>query len=498
MFETAELGHRLGKKAYGKIEPELRADLLAAQFDLARDASFPVILLVSGVRGAGKGETVNLLNGWMDPRHIHTHAFDNPSDEEIERPPMWRYWRALPPKGRIGILFGSWYTAPIIDRVFKRANAKDLMSSIDEINHFEKMLADEGAVILKFWFHLGKDQQKKRLQALEDDPETRWRITERDWKFFKKYDRFYGISESVLQQTSTSWAPWVVVEGANREYRSVTVGKTLLEALRKRLARGPDGPRRRSNSEAAPLLRPIDRLSVLDKLDLSAALPKARYRAEMAKLRRQLALLTRQTKFADHNVVCVFEGVDAAGKGGAIRRITAALDARLYHTIPIAAPTDEERAQPYLWRFWRHIPRQGRFTIYDRSWYGRVLVERIEGLCSEDDWMRAYSEINEFEDQLTRNGTVIAKFWLQISKEEQLRRFTQREKTSFKQFKLTAEDWRNREKWDAYQAAAADMIERTGTKAAPWVLVEANDKYHARIKVLRSLVGALRDRLARA
>jgi polyphosphate:AMP phosphotransferase len=499
MFETAELGHRLSKKAYGKIVPQLRADLLAAQFDLARDGTFPVVLLVSGVRGAGKGETVNLLNAWMDPRHIHTHAFDDPSDEEIERPPMWRYWRALPPKGRIGVLFGSWYTAPIIDRVFNRTKTMALIRSIDEINHFEKMLAEEGVLILKFWFHLGKDQQKKRLQALEADRKTRWRITQRDWKFFKKYDRFYSISESVLRQTSTGWAPWIVVEGTNPEYRAATVGKTLLEAMRKRLDHKPGlSAPQQQNSDAPPLLTPIDRLSILDKLDLSAALPKARYRGEMARLQRELALLTRQAKFADHTVVCVFEGMDAAGKGGAIRRVTAALDARLYSTMPVAAPSDEERAQPYLWRFWRHIPRKGRFTIYDRSWYGRVLVERIEGLCSENDWMRAYSEINEFEDQLTRNGTVVAKFWLQISKEEQLRRFTQREKTSFKQFKITAEDWRNREKWDAYQAAAADMIERTGATAAPWILVEANDKYHARVKILGSLVGALEDRLARA
>jgi len=499
MFETAELGHQLSKKAYGKLVPRLRADLLAAQFDLARDGRFPVVLLVSGVRGAGKGETVNLLNAWMDPRHIHTHAFDDPSDEEIERPPMWRYWRALPPKGKIGILFGSWYTAPIIDRVFRRTKAKDLMRSIDEINHFEQMLSDEGALILKFWFHLGKDQQKKRLRSLEKDPETRWRINQRDWRFFKKYDRFYAISESVLRQTSTGSAPWIVVEGANPEYRAATVGNILLGAMRKRLGQGaPAAPPQPARSTAPPLVIPIDRLSILDRLDMSAALPKARYRDEMAKLQRQLALLTREAKFADHNVVCVFEGMDAAGKGGAIRRVTAALDARLYHTIPVAAPTDEERAQPYLWRFWRHIPRQGRFTIYDRSWYGRVLVERIEGLCSEDDWMRAYSEISDFEDQLTRSGTVIVKFWLQISKEEQLRRFQQREKTSFKQFKITAEDWRNREKWADYQAAAADMIERTGTMAAPWVLVEANDKYHARVKILRSLVTALQSRLAGA
>ncbi len=493
MFESAELGHKLSKDEYKRIEPKLRADLLDAQFDLSKNGTFPVIILISGVRGAGKGETVNLLNEWMDPRHIHTFAFDNPSDEEIERPPMWRYWRALPPKGKIGMLFGSWYTAPIIDRVFKRTRGKDLMRSIEEINHLEKMLADEGALILKFWFHLSKKAQRKRLKKLESDPETRWRVSKRDWNFFKMYNRFYRISEDTLRETSTTWAPWIVVEGSDPEYRAVTVGKTLLEAMRKRLEQ--EGGKKPRASDAAPIVKPADNARILDRLDLSLAVPKKKYQNQLEKLQGELALLTRQPKFLERTAVCVFEGMDAAGKGGAIRRITGALDARLYHTIPVAAPTDEERAQPYLWRFWRHLPRKGRFVIYDRSWYGRVLVERIEGFCSKADWMRAYSEINDFEEQLARNGAIINKFWLQISKEEQYRRFKEREKTRFKQFKITPEDWRNREKWNAYQVAAADMIERTSTEFSPWTLVEANDKYWTRVKILKALVKAIERRL---
>ena len=493
MFEAAELGHKLSKGQYKRVEPKLRADLLDAQYDLSRNGSFPVIILISGVRGAGKGETVNLLNEWMDPRYIHAHAFDSPSDEERERPTMWRYWRALPPKGRIGMLFGSWYTAPIIDRVFKRSSGKDLLRSIDEINHFERMLADEGALILKFWFHLSKKRQKKRLKALEGDPKTSWRITRRDWDFFKLYDRFYRVSEDTLRRTSSAAAPWIMVEGSDPEYRAVTVGKVLLEALRKRLRLRRE--RRVPKSQAAPIVRPVDRVNVLARMDLKLALDKQAYEKRVAKLQSRLALAARHPKFAAHNVVCVFEGMDAAGKGGAIRRLTAAVDARLFHTIPVAAPTDEERAQPYLWRFWRHVPRKGRITIYDRSWYGRVLVERIEGFCSEADWMRAYSEITDFEELLARNGAIVAKFWLQISKEEQLRRFKEREATRFKRFKITAEDWRNREKWSAYQEAAADMIERTSTAHAPWTLIEANDKYHARVKVLATLVQAIEKTL---
>ncbi len=488
MFEAAEIGHKLSKDEYKKIVPKLRADLLDTQFELAKAAKFPVVILISGVRGAGKGETVNLLNEWMDPRHIHTHAFDNPSDEERERPRMWRFWQKLPPKGRIGMLFGSWYTAPIIDRVFKNAGRKDLLGSIEEINRFEAMLAAEGALVLKFWFHLSEKQQKKRLRALESDPETSWRVTQRDWDFFKHYKRFYEISEEALRRTSTANAPWIVVEGANPEYRSVTVARTLLEAMKKRLKAPAARP---ANIVAAPIARAVDKVNVLANLDLKQTLAKPKFDRQVEKLQRRLALATRDPKFAGRNVVCVFEGMDAAGKGGAIRRVTAALDARLYHTIPVAAPTDEERAQPYLWRFWRHVPRKGSFTIYDRSWYGRVLVERVEGFCTEADWMRAYGEINDFEEQLAANGAIVAKFWLQISKQEQLRRFKEREKTRFKQFKITDEDWRNRGKWDAYQEAAADMIERTSTQVAPWTLIGANDKYHARVKVLETLVRAV-------
>jgi len=495
MFESAELGHKLSKEAYKKIEPQLRADLLDAQYALFKAGSFPVIILISGVRGAGKGETVNLLNAWMDPRHIHTHAFDNPTDEELERPPMWRYWRALPPKGKIGMLFGSWYTAPIIDRVFKRTKAKDTMAAIEQINHLERMLADEGALILKFWFHLSKKSQRKRLKQLQADPETSWKITPRDWGFFKMYDRFYKISEQVLRETSTGHAPWLVVEGSDPQYRYVTAGRTLLEALRKRLEQS--NGKKPTGTQPAPLATPVDNLSVLDKMVLSKTVAKKKYDAELKRLQGHLARLVRRPEFGRHSVVCVFEGMDAAGKGGAIRRITASLDARLYRTVPIASPSDEERAQPYLWRFWRHLPRKGRFVIYDRSWYGRVLVERIEGFCAEADWMRAYAEINDFEEQIAAAGGIVCKFWLQISKDEQLKRFKEREATSFKQFKITEEDWRNREKWEAYQQAAADMIERTSTAHAPWILVPANDKNYARLTILQTMDKAVEDALRR-
>jgi polyphosphate:AMP phosphotransferase len=493
MFQSAEIGHRLSKDDYKRIEPRLRADLLDAQYELARQGNFPVVILIAGVRGAGKGETVNLLNAWMDPRHIRTHAFGDPTDEERERPPMWRFWRALPPRGRIGILFGSWYTQPIVDRVHERSDDAQLASQIEQIIRLERMLTDEGALVLKFWFHLSRDGQRERLKSLQADPLTRWRVTDRDWDFFKRYDRFYRISETVLRQTSFAHAPWVVVDGADPFYRSVSVGKVLLKSLRARLKAGG---KPRETSDPAPILRPLDGAHILTTMSLDASLDRETYKSRAAELQQRLALATRHPEFHRHNVVCVFEGMDAAGKGGAIRRLTHALDARLYQTIPIAAPVDEELAQPYLWRFWRHLPRRGRFTIYDRSWYGRVLVERIEGFCSPSESLRAYGEINDFEAQLADSGTIVCKFWLQISKAEQLKRFKEREKTRFKRFKITEEDWRNRDKWDAYQEAASDMIERTSTPRARWTLVPANDKNHARIQVLETVVLALEEALA--
>ncbi len=483
MFESAELGHKIDKKTYDKEVPTLREELLNAQFDLAQKPNFPVIILIGGVDGAGKGETVNLLNEWMDPRHIHAHAMGEKSDEEQERPPMWRFWRALPPKGKIGIFFGSWYTDPIVQRVLGQTKRAQLSQSIEHINRFEKMLTDEGALILKFWFHLSKDAQERRLKALEKNPQTRWRVTKLDWERFELYDKFRKVSEYTLRETSTGEAPWIVVEGADPRYRSLTVGRTLLEAMRKRL----DHPAKQAAAKVAPLQAPIDTLDVFDKLDMSQKLAKKKFDAELEKYQGRLNLLTRDPRFHKLSLIALFEGSDAGGKGGAIRRITGALDARHYHIIPVAAPTEEERAQPYLWRFWRHIPRTGRVTIFDRSWYGRVLVERVEKFCSEADWMRAYSEINDFEEQLVDSNTVLVKFWLAITKEEQLRRFKEREKTGYKRFKITDEDWRNREKWGDYERAVCDMVDRTSTEIAPWTLVEANDKNFARIKILKTL-----------
>jgi polyphosphate:AMP phosphotransferase len=494
MFESAELGHKISKTAWKKEIPELREALLDAQLDLLQSKKFPVIILVAGVDCAGKGETVNILNEWLDPRHVETHALRDLTDEELERPRMYRYWRVLPPQGKIGIFIGTWYSAPLVENVYGDIKNAELDQRLERIIHFEKMLCDEGALVLKFWLHLSQGEQRKRLKSLEKDPKTRWRVTDTDWQHYKRYDKFRKVSERMLRSTSTPESPWMIVEGTDPRYRYLTIGKALLSALRQRL----DAPEAPHHDEPIPPMMPaIDDLLILRTMDLSKKVKKSDYEDDLEKYKGKLNLLTRHDDFKKLSIVVVFEGNDAAGKGGSIRRITQGLDARQYRVIPVAAPTEEERAQPYLWRFWRNIPRKGRFAIFDRSWYGRVLVERVEGYCPRADWMRAYGEINDFEEQLVRNKTVVVKFWLAISQEEQLKRFKAREKVSFKRFKITDDDWRNRDKWGEYELAVCDMIDRTSTEIAAWTLVEANDKNYARIKVLKTLCERIEEALGK-
>ena len=493
MFESAEIGHKISKSAYKEAVPLLRAALLEAQVDLHEGKKIPVVVLVSGQDGAGKGETINVLYEWMDARFLTTLAFTEPTEEERERPAMWRYWKSLPPKGRVGIFAGSWYSDPIRQRIQDEISHKELDARADQINRFEAMLVNEGAIVLKFWFHLTKDGQRQRLKALESDPRTAWRVTKWNWDRLKTYDRLQDVAGHFLRMTNTPWAPWMVVEGTDDRYRSLTVGQVLLKAIQQKLI---------STQTQDPPIGPVVRINtdgrtLLSELDMKQTLSEARYERELARWQGRLAELMRDPRLQGRSVVCAFEGADAAGKGGAIRRIGAALDARQYQIIPVAAPTEEERGQPYLWRFWRQLPRKGRVTIFDRTWYGRVLVERVEGFCSENDWMRAYTEINDFEHELVESGVIVVKFWLQITQAEQLRRFKEREQVEFKRFKITQEDWRNREKWDAYQLAICDMVERTSTGNAPWTLIEANDKNFARVKILRTLCGRLDEELSK-
>ena len=501
MFEAAEVGRKLSKSDYKAQVPRLRSELLDAQQEL-RKAPFPVIVLFAGVDTAGKGETVNLLNEWMDPRWIVTRGYTDPSGEERERPRLWRYWRDLPPRGRIALFLSAWYSSPIRHRVARRISAAEFDALLDQVSAFERALADDGAVILKFWMHLSKAAQKKRLASFEKDPLQRWRVTKEQWRHWRMFDRFVAAADRAIRRTSTDQAPWHIVEGEDERYRSIVVGAELRDAIRRGLARAHEGrkplratTKTRQGRSASAIDRVARQFNVLDNLDLSRQLSDKRFKTRLAEEQSRLNLLQRRARQQGVSTIAVFEGWDASGKGGAIRRVTGALDARDYDVIPVAAPTEEERAHHYLWRFWRHLSRAGRLTIFDRSWYGRVLVERVEGFAREAEYMRAYGEINQFEEQLVAHGILMVKFWLHVSKEEQLRRFRDRTRTSYKKWKIGDEDWRNRARWADYTVAVNDMVARTSTRIAPWTLIEGNDKNFARVKVLTTLGDRMEDRL---
>jgi polyphosphate:AMP phosphotransferase len=503
MFEAAEVGRKLSKEQYKTQLPVLRAELLDAQQQL-HGAHFPVIVLFAGVDAAGKSETASLLNAWMDPRWIVTRGYMDPSDEELERPRLWRYWRDLPPHGRIALFLSAWYSSPIRDRVARRTTTAEFDVLLDEIATFERALTDDGAVVLKFWMHLGKAAQKKRFKAFEKDPLRRWRVTKRSWKHWHMFDRFVAAADRAIRKTSTEQAPWQIVEGEDERYRSIVVGTALRDGIRRGLERASAPKRatttRRKTSRVASgsgsTLEKIERtFNVLDELDMRQKLDPRKFDTALEKEQGRLNLLQRKASANGISTIVVFEGWDAAGKGGAIRRVTGALDARDYQVIAIGPPTDEERVRHYLWRFWRHLSRAGRITVFDRSWYGRVLVERVEGFATDSEYRRAFGEIEHLEEQLVAHGILLVKFWIHITKDEQLTRFRERRRTAHKRWKITEDDWRNRARWTDYVTAVDEMVARTSTQVAPWVLVEGNDKNFARIKVLKTLADGLERRL---
>jgi polyphosphate:AMP phosphotransferase len=491
MLETAEVGHRIDKQTYAREEPKLREALVNAQFDFGSARSRSIVVLISGVEAAGRAESAIKLTEWMDPRHLRVHAFGEPTEEETAHPAAWRYWRALPAHGRIAVFMNGWYSEALNGHPRGEEDLGRLDGRLAGVRDFERMLAREHVVVVKFWIHLSSKDQKRRLAELDRDKRTTWQITSADWARARQYGKHHNLWEHALRETSADVAPWYVVEGADQRYRDLTVGRILLDTMHRVLAPAPPRKIERRSARRERMPTVIDNVKLVRDLDLTQKLSEARYDRELVRWQGRLARATSQKTFAKRSLIVVFEGADAAGKGSSIRRVVHALHPSQYTIVPIAAPTDEELAHPYLWRFWRQLPRRGQVVIFDRSWYGRVLVERVEGFAEESAWMRAYDEIVRFEEELVSAGAVVCKVWLQISKDEQMRRFKAREKTPFKRFKITADDWRNRRRWNDYERAVCDMVERTSTEIAPWTLVEANDKRFARIKVLRTIVKRL-------
>jgi AMP-polyphosphate phosphotransferase len=473
---------RMPKRDYDARVPVVREALIQMQVEL-QQAPFPLLLVIAGDEASGKGEVVNILNGWLDPRGVETFAFHDLSDEERERPPMWRYWRSLPPRGRMAIYAGGWHAEALAE---EPRNPQDLARFDETLGHlaqFEGLLAADGALILKVWLQLSKQAQHDRLRELEEDPDTAWRVSPDNWKNHRDYDRRTRLAERMRKATHLSLAPWHIVGAADPRARNLAVAEILLTRFRAQMRV------RRKVATARPSRRMVSLwptgLKRLQSLALDQTLTEATYESKRDKWLGRLNRAVREASLQGRSIVWVFEGWDAAGKGGAIRRLTSAIDAREYRVIPIAKPTDEEKSHHYLWRFWRHVPRAGRVTIYDRSWYGRVLVERIEGFCQEAEWRRAYAELNDFEAQLSEHGIIVLKFWLQLSAGEQLRRFRHREETAYKRHKINAEDWRNRRKWHVYEVAVGDMLARTDQSNAPWHLIPADNKRFARLEILK-------------
>jgi polyphosphate:AMP phosphotransferase len=492
MFELAESDPALTDDQAKPLILSLRTRLLRAQYKLLERKDRALLVLVGGIDGAGKGDTINLLNDWMDPRHIHTMAFARPTPQERIYPQQYRFWRALPARGEIGIVFGSGY-APLLEEASKkRPDSNRLEDLILMARRYEADLVANGVQVIKLWFHLSKRAQRDRMEQLLLNPSTAWKVGPQDHAVHKNFKRIRRAAQRIIEATDAQYSPWIIIPSADPNTRMVRTGQAVLVALQKRGVRVPA----LHDPSALPNIK--RQKNPLDQLDFNVALPKDDYQAELLHWQNRLATLVRSQPFLDkHALMIVFEGQDAAGKGGAIRRITQAIDARQYDIMPVAAPKPFELNRPYLWRFWRHVPRLGRIAIFDRSWYGRVLVERVEKLVTAPVWRRAYGEINGFEQQLTRDGVIVVKFWLAITPDEQLKRFKEREQHPFKQYKLTDEDWRNRERWKAYETASADMLTQTNTNQANWHLVAANDKRYARIEILKHLVKHIEDAIKR-
>jgi polyphosphate:AMP phosphotransferase len=492
MLDTLDLTLSLDKETYKTQIEALMKELRSLQ-QACRDQKLPIIIVLEGWAAAGKGGLVKKMVGYMDPRGFSVHPIWPASHEESRYPFLWRFWQKLPSQGSIGIFYHSWYTHILEDRLFGRLKDANVPMTIRQINAFERQLVDDGAVMAKFWIHLSKKELKKRLQKSSEDELEAWRVRPEDWQQAKNYNTYCTLAEEMVVHTGTGSAPWTLVEGDCKRWARVKVLSTMVASIQEGLDR--------LHLQLPPAFTtPQDRLqptepNPLAAVDLSMTLSSNDYKIQLRQQQVNLGQLQQTLHQKQIPVLALFEGWDAAGKGGAIKRLTDILDPRSYEVNTFAAPTDEEKVHHYLWRFWRGLPPRGKLGVFDRSWYGRVLVERVEHFATELEWRRAYQEINEFEEQLTSAGYVLVKFWLHIDPDEQLKRFQDRKDNPYKLHKLTDEDWRNREKWPLYEVAANQMIQRTHTPNAPWTLVAANHKYYARVKVIETVVEAIRRRI---
>lgn len=482
----------LSQAGYERLLAPLRDRLLDAQFELLKSKASAVAIILTGVPAAGRSESVSELLEWMDPKFIEVHAYARKASDAGGRPPLWRFWQDLPAKGRVGLFFGAWYEEWAYGQSRRKPGHSDARRrTAARIKQLEGMLVQDGVHVLKIHLSVPEDVQRKRLYKLTSKMLTRWRVTREDRWMAAHARRVDAAYSRCIKATSTEFSPWHRVDGSDTQGRSIAVGRLVLSAL-ELAAKGPaaqsgarsSGPR----PKASPLRIRREGLPLGDE----------EYEQKLLAMQGRLARLSRKRQWLDRGAVLVFEGMDAAGKGGAIRRLVHALDPRQYEIVPVSAPSAEERLLPYLWRFWRRVPARGQFAVFDRSWYGRVLVERVRGFAADRDWQRAYAEINEFESQLVESGLVVCKFWLDVSSKVQLARFMERDANPLKRFKVDPEDWTNRTHFAAYRRAASEMVALTHSPHAPWRVVDADDKHRARIDVLAGIANALERAIDRS
>jgi len=491
MLSRIDLSKKISKKEYKTRFSQLQIKIGKIQRE-AKTLGVPVVIVFEGWDAAGKGTLINNLILPLDPRGFNVHPISKPNEEESMRPFLWRFWTKTPENGRIAIFDRSWYGKVLVEFIDDKSDSLELERCYQDIRSFERQLSDGGNVMIKFFLHITKKEQKRRFKKLRSNPALSWKVTKEDKKHHKQYDKYLILTERMIEETDTDYAPWTVIESHDRRFAVIKMFETVIHFLEEKInavKSKKSGTQDSTTKEAVTSSLEDSSLncSILDKIDLNIYIEKEKYKKSLKKYQKKIRDLEHQIYIHRIPVIITYEGSDAAGKGGNIRRLTQNMDPRGYEVIPIAAPIPYEKRHHYLWRFWNHLPKAGHITIFDRTWYGRVLVERIEGFCTRIEWKRAYREINEMEKHLTEFGTIVIKFWLQIDKDEQLRRFKEREKIEYKNWKITEEDWRNREKWDEYREAVDEMLLRTGTTNAPWTIIESNSKYYARIKVLKTV-----------
>lgn len=476
---------------------ELKQRLKAAEEKLSqqqmklKEKRLPVLVLIEGWGAAGKGSAIGQIIKNIDPRFFKVFSMPStPTEEERRRPFLYRFFEKIPEAGKFTFLDSGWMDQIMKERLDGKLDDKAYAQRVDSVKRFERGLTDNGYLVLKFFFHISKKEQESRIEALLSEKDTAWRVSEGDMWQNRHYDKCLEAFDRYLDDTNTPSAPWYIVDSKSKKFAELQVMETLCMGIETAL---------HNESLAVPLLQnafPLIKMPKLRDVPLEGkTLDEEEYKKELKELQAKLGQLHNRLYRKRVPVIIAYEGWDAAGKGGNIKRLTGALDPRGFEVHPIASPEPHEKARHYLWRFWTRLPKDGHIAIFDRTWYGRVMVERLEGFCSENDWQRAYYEMNEFEQELYNWGAVILKFWVQIDKDTQLARFTERQNTPSKQWKITDEDWRNREKWDLYEQAVDEMLQKTSTTYAPWHILESVDKKYARIKALHIVIDALEKAL---